>query len=95
MALGIARGLRYLHHECKPPAVHGSLHPRNVLLDERGEPRVAEAGGVRLALGDAGGVTLAEESLAYRAPGEAHHHSAFCVDVTSVPESAHSYHFPM
>lgn len=77
VALGVARGLQYLHHSCHPPAVHGAVHPRNVLLDERGEPRVAEVGGVRLALGDVG-APVAKESLAYRAPGEA---LRFCVPV--------------
>uniref|UniRef100_A0A0C9S600 TSA: Wollemia nobilis Ref_Wollemi_Transcript_15883_2666 transcribed RNA sequence n=1 Tax=Wollemia nobilis TaxID=56998 RepID=A0A0C9S600_9CONI len=44
IALGMARALAFLHHGCFPPITHGGLSSCNVLLDDRFEPHVAEAG---------------------------------------------------
>eukprot|EP01018_Ginkgo_biloba_P040066 Gb_10386 [translate_table: standard] len=40
IAIGIAEGLVYLHHECSPPIVHGDIKASSVLLDERLEVRL-------------------------------------------------------
>ncbi|MED6151033.1 hypothetical protein PIB30_078429 [Stylosanthes scabra] len=42
--VGIARGLRFLHHDCYPAIPHGDLRSSNVVFDENMEPRLAEFG---------------------------------------------------
>ncbi|KAM0891670.1 hypothetical protein ACQ4PT_026242 [Festuca glaucescens] len=45
---GVCDGLKYLHHELKPPMYHLDLKPANVLLDENMVPKVADFGLSRL-----------------------------------------------
>lgn len=44
IAVGIARGLQFLHFECDPRILHCNLKPANVLLDAEFEPRLADCG---------------------------------------------------
>ncbi|KAI5384714.1 Integrin-linked protein kinase 1 [Lathyrus oleraceus] len=49
-SLDIARGMNYLH-ECKPePVIHCDLRPKNILLDNGGQLKVAGFGTVRFSL---------------------------------------------
>ncbi|URE23525.1 receptor-like protein kinase [Musa troglodytarum] len=48
IALGIARGLLYLHEECISQIIHCDIKPQNVLLDDNLVPRIADFGLAKL-----------------------------------------------
>ncbi|GJN06485.1 hypothetical protein PR202_ga24215 [Eleusine coracana subsp. coracana] len=48
VAFGTARGLAYLHEECKDCIVHCDIKPDNILLDEQFCPKIADFGMAKL-----------------------------------------------
>ncbi|XAR62312.1 Non-specific serine/threonine protein kinase [Bertholletia excelsa] len=48
IAIGAARGLAFLHHNCIPHIIHRDMKSSNVLLDENWEARVSDFGMARL-----------------------------------------------
>jgi len=48
IAIGMAHGLSYLHHDCRPAIIHRDIKPRNILLDSDMEPRISDFGIARL-----------------------------------------------
>ncbi|KAM0944351.1 putative glycerophosphodiester phosphodiesterase, protein kinase RLK-Pelle-LRK10L-2 family [Dioscorea sansibarensis] len=44
IAVGIARGLEYLHRGCNTKIVHFDIKPHNILLDEDFHPKIADFG---------------------------------------------------
>uniref|UniRef100_A0A1J3JHV8 Glycerophosphodiester phosphodiesterase protein kinase domain-containing GDPDL2 n=1 Tax=Noccaea caerulescens TaxID=107243 RepID=A0A1J3JHV8_NOCCA len=48
IALGVARGLEYLHYGCKTRIVHFDIKPQNVLLDANLCPKVSDFGLAKL-----------------------------------------------
>ncbi|KAL5980867.1 hypothetical protein ACLOJK_028787 [Asimina triloba] len=48
IALGIARGLSYLHEECETQIIHCDIKPQNVLLDENNIAKIADFGLAKL-----------------------------------------------
>ncbi|XP_072971648.1 LEAF RUST 10 DISEASE-RESISTANCEUS RECEPTOR-LIKE PROTEIN KINASE-like 2.1 [Typha angustifolia] len=48
IAVGIARGLEYLHSGCNTPMVHFDIKPHNILLDQDFRPKISDFGLAKL-----------------------------------------------
>uniref|UniRef100_A0ACD5T8D4 Uncharacterized protein n=1 Tax=Avena sativa TaxID=4498 RepID=A0ACD5T8D4_AVESA len=57
VAVGAARGLSYMHHECSPPVVHRDVKCSNILLDSELNTKVADFGLARMLVQAATGTT--------------------------------------
>lgn len=75
IALGVAQGICYLHHDCDPVIVHRDLKPSNILLDAEMEARVADFGVAKLIQTDES-MSVIAGSYGYIAPGH-HLHTNF------------------
>lgn len=70
VALGSARGIAYLHHECSPKIVHSNIKSSNILLDENLEPHVTDFGLAKLLVDkDSHVTTVVAGTFGYLAPG--------------------------
>ncbi|KAK3405424.1 hypothetical protein EUGRSUZ_K01611 [Eucalyptus grandis] len=48
IALGVARGISYLHEDCSLQIIHRDIKPSNILLDENFEPLIGDFGMAKL-----------------------------------------------
>lgn len=70
IAVGIARGISYLHHDCIPHIIHRDIKSSNILLDKDMEARVSDFGLATLMDPDKTHVsTLIAGTFGYLAPG--------------------------
>ncbi|KAK2631277.1 hypothetical protein EUGRSUZ_L03150 [Eucalyptus grandis] len=71
IALGVARGIKYLHRGCDMQILHFDIKPHNILLDKDLTPKVSDFGLARLYSPDYNTVSLtaARGTLGYMAPG--------------------------
>ncbi|KAG6389924.1 hypothetical protein SASPL_151399 [Salvia splendens] len=70
IALGIARGLEYLHQGCNTRILHLDIKPQNILLDEDMNPRISDFGLAKLCPNRSGIVSMkgTRGTIGYIAP---------------------------
>ncbi|KAL2527434.1 Protein kinase superfamily protein [Abeliophyllum distichum] len=70
IALGIAKGIDYLHQGCNQRILHFDIKPHNILLDHNLNPRVADFGLAKICSKDQSVVTMtaARGTIGYIAP---------------------------
>ncbi|KAK4350946.1 hypothetical protein RND71_030259 [Anisodus tanguticus] len=70
IAVGIAKGIEYLHQGCNQRIVHFDIKPHNILLDQDFNPKVADFGLAKLCAKDQSAVsmTAARGTIGYIAP---------------------------
>ncbi|KAK7277801.1 hypothetical protein RJT34_22818 [Clitoria ternatea] len=68
IALGVAQGLNYLHHDCHPPVIHRDIKSNNILLDANLEARIADFGLARMMIQKNETVSIVAGSYGYIAP---------------------------
>ncbi|XP_059434379.1 rust resistance kinase Lr10-like [Corylus avellana] len=91
IALGVARGIEYLHQGCDMQILHFDIKPHNILLDENFAPKVSDFGLAKLYPVDNSIVSLtaARGTLGYMAP------ELFYKNIGSVSYKADVYSFGM
>nr|XP_017221624.1 PREDICTED: rust resistance kinase Lr10-like [Daucus carota subsp. sativus] len=70
IALGIAKGIEYLHRGCAQPILHFDIKPHNILLDRNFNPKIADFGLAKLCTTGQSMVsmTMARGTIGYIAP---------------------------
>ncbi|KAL8534693.1 hypothetical protein ACS0TY_010646 [Phlomoides rotata] len=70
IALGIAKGIEYLHQGCDQQILHFDIKPHNILLDENLIPKISDFGLAKLCSKEQSGVTMtaARGTMGYIAP---------------------------
>lgn len=93
IALGVAHGISYLHHDCNPVVVHRDIKPSNILLDGQMEAKVADFGIAKLIQIDELESTIIG-THGYIAPGQ-HHFDYFyyCYLSRNVPFLLFHFHY--
>ncbi|XP_057441489.1 rust resistance kinase Lr10-like [Lotus japonicus] len=91
IAIGVARGIAYLHHGCEMKILHFDIKPHNILLDENFTPKISDFGLAKLYPVDNSIVTMttARGTIGYMAP------KLFYKNIGGVSYKADVYSFGM
>ncbi|XP_074304271.1 uncharacterized protein LOC141638986 [Silene latifolia] len=68
IAVGVAQGLAYLHHDCHPPVIHRDVKSNNILLDVNLDARIADFGLAKMMIKKNETVSMVAGSYGYIAP---------------------------
>ncbi|CAA0823924.1 Leucine-rich repeat receptor-like protein kinase PXL2 [Striga hermonthica] len=68
IAVGVAQGLAYLHHDCHPPVIHRDVKSNNILLDANLEARIADFGLAKMMIRKDETVSMVAGTYGYIAP---------------------------
>ncbi|ERN08263.1 LRR receptor-like serine/threonine-protein kinase RCH1 [Amborella trichopoda] len=63
IAVGIAQGLAYLHHDCIPQIIHMDLKSNNVLMDSELEPKIGDFGMAKLMISSSDSFASSKSSI--------------------------------
>lgn len=78
IAVGIAQGLAYLHHDLSPPVIHRDIKTTNILLDANYNPKVADFGIAKVLQGSKDSTnSVIAGTCGYLAPGKFHNRFHF------------------
>ncbi|KAL2900305.1 MDIS1-interacting receptor like kinase 1 [Bienertia sinuspersici] len=84
IAVGVAQGLAYLHHDCHPPVIHRDVKSNNILLDANLEARIADFGIAKMMIKNNETVSIIAGSHGYIAPCKPLQSYFFCHLLSSI-----------
>lgn len=89
IAVGIAKGVEYLHQGCEQRILHFDIKPQNILLDHNFNPKISDFGLAKLCYKDQSAVSMTRGTVGYIAP------EVFSKNFGNVSYKAYVYSFGM